>query len=73
MGKSLFMGCVSTSVLDDVGMFFATDVEVGAELGRGGSLLEVTVVSFLTCATIDGVASCGIHGGAGSRGRARAR
>jgi hypothetical protein len=26
---------------------------------------------FLTCATVDGVASCGIRGGAGTRARAR--
>jgi hypothetical protein len=38
MGKILFTGCVSASVLDDVGMSFAADVKVRAELGRGGSL-----------------------------------
>jgi hypothetical protein len=31
------------------------------------------VESFLACATVGGVASCGIRGGAGSRGQARVR
>jgi hypothetical protein len=33
----------------------------------------VMAESFLTCAIVDGVASCGNCDGAGSRGRARAR
>ena len=73
MGKNLITGCVSASVVDDAWTSFAVDVEVEAELERGRSFPEVTTESFLTCATVDGVASCGIHGGAGSRGRARAR
>jgi hypothetical protein len=52
-------------------MSFAADVEAGAELGRGGSLPEVMIESILTRATVDGMASCGIRGGAGSRARAR--
>jgi hypothetical protein len=33
MGKSLLTGCVSAPMLGDVGMSFAANVEVGAELG----------------------------------------
>jgi hypothetical protein len=52
---------------------FAADIEVRAELGRGGSLPEAMVEFSLTCATFNGVAICVIRGGAGSRGLARAR
>jgi hypothetical protein len=68
MGKSLFMRCVSASMLDDAGMSFAVDVKVGAELGPGRSLPEVMAESFLMCAIVDGVASYGIRSGAGSQG-----
>jgi hypothetical protein len=73
MGKSLFTRCVIAPMLDHVGMSFVVDVEVAVGLGRGGSLLEVMVESFLTRATVDGVASRGIRGGAGNRGRAHMR
>jgi hypothetical protein len=59
-------------MLDDVGMSFVVDVEVAAGLGQGGSLPEVMAEPFLTCATIDGVASRGIRGGAGNRGQTQA-
>jgi hypothetical protein len=72
-GEKSLMGCVGASISDDVGVSFATDIEVGVELGRGGSLPEVMAESFLTCATVDEVASYRIHGGAGSRGRDQAR
>jgi hypothetical protein len=72
-GKKLFTGCGSASVSDDIGVSFAADIETGAELGRGRGLPEVMAETFLTYAIVDGVASCGIRGGAGSRGRARAR
>jgi hypothetical protein len=52
--------------------FFA-DIETGAKLEQGGDLSKVMVEPFRTCAIVDGVASCRIHGGAGSQGRARAR
>lgn len=67
------MGFVSTSVSDEVGVPLAADIKIRAEFGRGESLPEVMAESFLTCATIDSVASCRIRGGVGSRGRARAR
>jgi hypothetical protein len=67
-GEKLLMGCVNASVSDDVEVSFATDIEVGAELGRGGSLPEAMVESFLTCATVDGVASYRIRWGASSQG-----
>jgi hypothetical protein len=73
MGKSLFTRCISASVLGDIRKSFAADVEVKAELGRVESLPEAMVESFLTCATVDEVASCGSHGGVGSQGRAWAR
>jgi hypothetical protein len=60
------MGCVSTSVFDDARVSFVADIEIGAELKRVGSLPEATAEFFLTCSTVDGVASYGIHGGAGS-------
>jgi hypothetical protein len=47
---------------------FAAIIEVRALLGRGGNLSEAMVEPSLTCATVDEVAACGIHGGAGSRG-----
>jgi hypothetical protein len=72
-GEKLLMGCIGASIFDDVGVSFATNIESRAKLGRAGSLPEVMAKPFLTCATVDGVASCGIHGGAGSRSRARAR
>jgi hypothetical protein len=65
--------CVSASIFDDVGVPLATDIEIGAEFGRDGGLPKVMVESFLACATVGGVASCGILGGAGSRDQARAR
>jgi hypothetical protein len=73
MGKSLFTRCVNAFVLGDIRKSFAANVEVEAELGRGESLPEAMVESFLTCATVDEVASCGSRGGVGSRGRAWAR
>jgi hypothetical protein len=52
---------------------FTADIEVRAQLERGGSLPEAMVELSLTCATVDGVVVCGIHGGAGSRDYARVR
>lgn len=72
MGKPI-KGCVSASLFDDVRVSFAADIEIGAKLGRGGSLSEVMAESFLMCAIVDRVASYEIRGGEGSRGRARAR
>jgi hypothetical protein len=72
-GEKPLTGCVSPSIFDDVRVSFVVDIEIGAKLGRGGSLLEVSTKYFLTCATIEGVASHEIRGRAGSRGRARAR
>jgi hypothetical protein len=50
-----------------------TDTDSRAGLRRGESLPEVMTESSLTCTRVDRVASCGIRGGAGRRGRARAR
>jgi hypothetical protein len=52
---------------------FVADIDVRAKLGRGGSLPEAMVEFSLTCAIVNGVVVCGIRGGAGSRGLARAR
>jgi hypothetical protein len=52
---------------------FAADIEVRAELGRVRSLPKAMAEFSLTCATVNGVAVCGIRGGAGSQGLARAR
>jgi hypothetical protein len=49
------------------------NIEVRALLRRGRHLLKAMVEPSLTCATVGGVAAYGIHGGAGSQGRARAR
>jgi hypothetical protein len=52
-------------VLDDVGCVSIEDIEVRAELWRGGSPPEGTtkpVLGFKTCATVERVASSGIHG-----------
>ena len=68
MGKSLLTGCISVPVLGDVVIPFAAIIEVRALLGRGGSLPEAMVVPSLTCATVGGVATYGIHDGAGSLG-----
>jgi hypothetical protein len=48
------------------------DIEVRALLGQCGSLPEAMVELSLTCTTIGKVVACGIRGGVGSRGRARA-
>jgi hypothetical protein len=37
-GEKLLTGCVIASISDDVGVSFDADIEIGAELGRGGSL-----------------------------------
>jgi hypothetical protein len=49
------------------------NIEVRALLGRVGSLLEAMVELSLTCAIVGEVVAYEIRGGAGSRGRARAR
>jgi hypothetical protein len=72
-GETLLKGCVNASIFYDVRVSFAVNIEIGVELGRGRSLPEVSVESFLTCAIVDRVVSYGIRGGAGSRYRARAR
>jgi hypothetical protein len=63
-GEKPLTGYVGASVFDEVGVSFDADIEIGVELGRGRSLPEVMTESFLTCAIVVGVTSCGIHGGA---------
>ena len=72
-GEKSLTGCGSASVSNDVGVPFAADIGIRAELWRGGSLLEAMAKSFLTCATVDRVAFYEICSGEGSRGQTRAR
>jgi hypothetical protein len=73
MGKSLLTGCVSVPMRGDI--------MIPCCVYRGQSPAPVSQKSSrgvwlshpLTCAIVGGVAAHGIRGGAGSRGRARAR
>ena len=71
MGKSCLRGASAPLCLMKLGTSSVTDIEGQSELGRGGSLPEVMTEPSLTCTTVHEVASCGIHGGEGSRGRER--
>jgi hypothetical protein len=70
MGKSFLTGCVSIPMSGDVGIPFLRLLRLEPCSGEAEVFPEAMVEPSLTCATVGGVATCRIHCGAGSRGRA---